>query len=60
VISIPGTPPRLDREVLGCAFAPRCDMAFEPCPSVVPPTLPVAPGHDARCHLNDPTMRSAS
>ena len=60
VVSIPGTPPRLDREVTGCAFAPRCDMAFEPCPSVVPRRLPVAPGHDARCHLNDPTMRSAS
>ena len=60
VVSIPGTPPRLDREVTGCAFAPRCDMTFEPCSSVVPRTLPVAPGHDARCHLNDPTMRSAS
>ncbi len=60
VISIPGTPPRLDREVTGCSFAPRCDVAFGPCSSVTPESLSVAPGHQARCHLNDPTMRRAS
>jgi oligopeptide/dipeptide ABC transporter ATP-binding protein len=60
VTSIPGTPPRLDREVAGCAFAPRCDVAFGPCSSLVPLTLSVAPGHQARCHLNDPTVRTAS
>ena len=31
VVSIPGTPPRLDRELTGCPFAPRCDRAFAPC-----------------------------
>ena len=30
VVSIPGTPPRLDRELTGCPFAPRCDRAFAP------------------------------
>ena len=30
VVSIPGTPPRLDRELVGCPFAPRCDRAFAP------------------------------
>jgi peptide/nickel transport system ATP-binding protein len=53
VISIPGAPPRLDREIPGCPFAPRCDSAFSPCPTTVPRRLEVAPGHEAVCHLND-------
>ena len=28
VASIPGAPPRLDRPLVGCPFAPRCDSAF--------------------------------
>ena len=31
VVSIPGTPPRLDREIVGCPFRPRCDRAFDRC-----------------------------
>ena len=27
VVSIPGAPPRLDAELHGCPFAPRCDLA---------------------------------
>ena len=27
VVSIPGVPPRLDAELEGCPFAPRCDLA---------------------------------
>jgi peptide/nickel transport system ATP-binding protein len=53
VISIPGAPPRLDREIVGCAFAPRCDSAFSPCAAVTPRRLVIEPGHEARCHLND-------
>ena len=30
-VSIPGAPPRLDREIAGCPFTPRCDSAFSPC-----------------------------
>jgi oligopeptide/dipeptide ABC transporter ATP-binding protein len=60
VVSIPGTPPRLDREIVGCSFAPRCDVAFGACAAVTPRRLSVEPGHDARCHLNDPTVRTAS
>jgi peptide/nickel transport system ATP-binding protein len=60
VTSIPGAPPRLDRELIGCPFAPRCDVAFEPCPTVTPATLSVGPGHVAACHRNDPSMVSAS
>ena len=60
VASIPGAPPRLDREPSGCPFSPRCDRAFSPCPTVVPRILEVGPGHVAACHLNDSTLAAAS
>jgi peptide/nickel transport system ATP-binding protein len=60
VLSIPGAPPRLDRRLTGCPFAPRCDRRFEPCPAVTPRRLEVGPGHVAACHLNDAAMRVAS
>jgi oligopeptide/dipeptide ABC transporter ATP-binding protein len=53
VRSIPGAPPRLDREIAGCPFTPRCDSAFAPCATTHPRRLEVAPGHEALCHLND-------
>ena len=58
--SIPGAPPRLDREIVGCPFAPRCDRRFEPCGSVTPEILPVGTDHIAACHLNDPMVWAAS
>jgi peptide/nickel transport system ATP-binding protein len=51
--SIPGVPPRLDRPVVGCAFQPRCDRAFEPCTTDPPLLKIVRPGQLAACHLND-------
>ena len=36
VVSIPGAPPRLDQELAGCPFQPRCDRAFAPCATVKP------------------------
>jgi peptide/nickel transport system ATP-binding protein len=60
VASIPGAPPRLDRELVGCPFTPRCDRAFSPCPTVSPRLLEVEPGHVAACHLNDHAVRAAS
>jgi peptide/nickel transport system ATP-binding protein len=60
VASIPGAPPRLDRELIGCPFAPRCDRAFSPCPTVIPRLLEVEHGHIAACHLNDRAMVAAS
>ena len=53
VASIPGAPPRLDRPIVGCPFPPRCDKAFEPCPTVTPRLKRVGEAHDAACHLND-------
>ena len=53
VLSIPGAPPRLDREIVGCPFAPRCDSAFAPCATVAQRRMETSPGHEAVCHLND-------
>ena len=53
VASIPGAPPRLDRPIVGCPFQPRCDRAFEPCPTVSPELKRVGEAHVAACHLND-------
>jgi peptide/nickel transport system ATP-binding protein len=53
VLSIPGAPPRLDREIPGCPFQPRCDSAFERCVVDMPRTLEVGRNHVAACHLND-------
>jgi oligopeptide/dipeptide ABC transporter ATP-binding protein len=60
VASIPGGPPRLDRELVGCPFQPRCDCAFEPCATVRPQLLALGEGRAAACHLNDPAARAAS
>ncbi|MEO8289868.1 MAG: ABC transporter ATP-binding protein [Gaiellaceae bacterium] len=53
VVSIPGAPPRLDQPIVGCPFEPRCDRAFEPCPTVTPALKRVGDRHVAACHLND-------
>ncbi len=53
VLSIPGVPPRLDREFEGCPFAPRCDSAFSRCAGEHPRLREIDPGHVAACHLND-------
>ncbi len=53
VVSIPGAPPRLDREIVGCPFQPRCDSSFGPCAAVEPALRRVTDGHTAACHLND-------
>ena len=60
VVSIPGTPPRLDRELTGCPFALRCDSSFAPCAKVKPRLISTAQDHLAACHLNDPAMKAAS
>ncbi|HET7379152.1 MAG TPA: ABC transporter ATP-binding protein [Gaiellales bacterium] len=52
VYSIPGAPPRLDRELVGCPFQPRCDSAFAPCGADDPALRTVDAGHLAACHLN--------
>jgi peptide/nickel transport system ATP-binding protein len=53
VISIPGTPPRLDRVIVGCAYADRCDQTMDVCRVEAPRQASVGPNHLAWCHLND-------
>jgi oligopeptide/dipeptide ABC transporter ATP-binding protein len=60
VVSIPGTPPRLDRQLKGCPFALRCDSSFAPCATIKPRLIATAEDHLAACHLNDPVLRAAS
>jgi peptide/nickel transport system ATP-binding protein len=60
VVSIPGTPPRLDRELVGCPFAPRCDSTFSPCTTEKPQLLRTGEGHAAACHLNTHVVQAAS
>jgi peptide/nickel transport system ATP-binding protein len=53
VVSIPGSPPRLDQPLAGCAFAARCPKSFGPCTTQTPALLRVGDEHHAACHLND-------
>jgi oligopeptide/dipeptide ABC transporter ATP-binding protein len=49
---LPGQPPDLAALPDGCAFRPRCALAFDRC-HAMPPLYPVAPGHAGRCFLLD-------
>jgi oligopeptide/dipeptide ABC transporter ATP-binding protein len=53
VLSIPGGPPRLDREIVGCPFRPRCDRAFDRCLTERPALRSLGDHRVAACHLND-------
>jgi oligopeptide/dipeptide ABC transporter ATP-binding protein len=53
VISIPGAPPRLDGEITGCPFRPRCDVPLDRCRDEDPELRLVEVGHQAACHRND-------
>ncbi|UFP96514.1 ABC transporter ATP-binding protein [Gloeobacter morelensis] len=48
---IPGLPPDMTRLPPGCAFAPRCPHAAEPC-SQPPETVAVGAAHHSACWLN--------
>jgi peptide/nickel transport system ATP-binding protein len=52
-VSIPGSPPRLDRPLQGCPFQSRCDRAFERCGAERPLLRELDAGRAAACHLND-------
>jgi peptide/nickel transport system ATP-binding protein len=50
VASIPGAPPRLDTEITGCAFRPRCDGPIGRCETDHPALLQIGVDHRAACH----------
>jgi peptide/nickel transport system ATP-binding protein len=52
-VSIPGSPPRLDRPLEGCPFQSRCDRAFGRCGVERPLLRELDAGRAAACHLND-------
>ena len=56
-IGIPGSPPDLRAVPPGCAFHPRCPLAFAPCSTVLPLLRPAPdePGVATACHLYDAT-----
>ena len=58
---IPGSPPDLRATPTGCAFRPRCPMAFAPCASVVPILQRASvetPDQLVACHLYDSAYAS--
>ena len=47
---IPGLVPSLSEPIVGCAFAPRCVLAFDRCRARESPTFTeIAPGHGVAC-----------
>jgi peptide/nickel transport system ATP-binding protein len=50
--AIPGHPPDLSKAIEGCAFAPRCEYAFEVCVATAPPLLDdeLDAAHQVACH----------
>ena len=59
VVSIPGSPPRLDRGIVGCPFRARCDRAFDRCEHERPALRELSSSRRAACHLNDPGVATA-
>jgi len=49
LISIPGSPPTLMGEMLGCNFKARCPFAIQPCADTRPAETQIAPGHEVAC-----------
>jgi oligopeptide/dipeptide ABC transporter ATP-binding protein len=50
--SIPGAPPNLLVEPVGCPFAARCEMVIDRCRIEMPPLIHVSPGHQAACWVD--------
>jgi oligopeptide/dipeptide ABC transporter ATP-binding protein len=46
-----GEPPRVIDPAPGCRFRWRCPLAIDQCHQVTPQLLPLAPHHDAACHV---------
>lgn len=50
--SIPGAPPNLLADLVGCPFAPRCEFAQERCRVENPPLEMVVGGHSLACWVD--------
>jgi oligopeptide/dipeptide ABC transporter ATP-binding protein len=49
LIPIEGQPPDLTRDIVGCAYRPRCSFAVERCAREVPALEPATDGHLSAC-----------
>jgi oligopeptide/dipeptide ABC transporter ATP-binding protein len=54
LIPIPGNPPTVIGDMVGCPFAPRCDTAHgrKECTTQRPPLVAVGEGHESACHFS--------
>jgi oligopeptide transport system ATP-binding protein len=50
--SIPGAPPNLLVEPVGCPFASRCEMVIDRCRMEMPPLIQVSTNHQAACWID--------
>jgi oligopeptide/dipeptide ABC transporter ATP-binding protein len=55
-LPMPGEPPDPTDLPSGCRFHPRCPLAFEPCPTQMPPEILLPDGGNTRCWLADPAV----
>ncbi|HLG78975.1 MAG TPA: ABC transporter ATP-binding protein [Ktedonobacteraceae bacterium] len=70
MVGVPGSPPDLRRPPAGCAFHPRCPLAFAPCSVELPQLLPFTQDEAVSehtsmptrvaCHLYDPHHRASA
>ena len=49
LLSIPGLPPDLSKEIVGCRFAPRCTYATDQCRTSEPEVVDASQGHRFAC-----------
>ena len=53
LVSIPGSPPRLERPLEACGFASRCPLAAEVCRNEIPRRVEVEENHSVACHRRE-------
>ncbi len=56
LISIPGSPPNLMEQQVGCRFKDRCPFRTEKCEQEEPQLEIVGEGHYSACHYNDQVL----
>ncbi len=55
--AIPGSVPGNPGAIVGCAFAPRCALAFDRCRVEAPPLIEVGEDHRCACFLAETSFR---
>lgn len=49
LLPIPGVPPDMTEEFIGCSFQPRCDFALDKCATQTPIFAPIFPSRTVAC-----------